>query len=309
MFSSLQSPCYFDSMPSMFVDPMFLSQEPKRRRVHNGSMRIPSSRNVRQNTPVPLRYKVTETERGYVLSLHKKLPKNLLRNEINYELSMLKDQLYRPTYHYCGFFGDLVEEQADEDSLTDQAISRLNVDAICRRVARQAFKNYKIELNHRGDELSITNRADGVAKEFDLGIAIDDLEVMGCYLDESYSHAVWKILLVKETDANSSNGNSPEDRILEDAEPYEQKVDTQEQKQEQKQEEGEEEQRLESEPTIQEPEESTPLKIDINFPQDQNSQQHKRTSPILEEVEDEEVSRFRQLSSRAPTGSAILEDY
>lgn len=295
-------------MPSMLVDPIFLAQEPKRRRVHNSPMRIPSSRNVRQNTPVPLRYKVTETERGYVLSLHKKLPKDLLRNEINYELSMLKDQLYRPTYHYCGFFGDLVEEEADEDSLTDQAISKLNVDTICRRVARQAFKNYKIELNHRGDELSITSRADGVAKEFDLGVAIDDLEVMGCYLDESYSHAVWKILLVKETDANSPNEKSAEDHILEDSEPYEQEIDTQELKQEQKQEE-EEEQRLENEPTIQEPKESTHLKIDINFPQDQNSRQHKRTSPILEEVEDEEVNRFRQLSSRAPTGSAILEDY
>lgn len=292
----------------MLVDPIFLAQEPKRRRVHNSPMRIPSSRNVRQNTPVPLRYKVTETERGYVLSLHKKLPKDLLRNEINYELSMLKDQLYRPTYHYCGFFGDLVEEEADEDSLTDQAISKLNVDTICRRVARQAFKNYKIELNHRGDELSITSRADGVAKEFDLGVAIDDLEVMGCYLDESYSHAVWKILLVKETDANSPNEKSAEDHILEDSEPYEQEIDTQELKQEQKQEE-EEEQRLENEPTIQEPKESTHLKIDINFPQDQNSRQHKRTSPILEEVEDEEVNRFRQLSSRAPTGSAILEDY
>lgn len=288
------------------MDPMFLTQEPKRRRVHNGSMRIPSYRTVRQCAPVPLRYKVTETERGYVLSLHKRLPRDLLRNEINKELSVLKDQLYRPTYHYCGFFGELVEEQADENSLTDQAMSKLNIDTICRRVARQAFKDYKIELNHRGDELSIVSHADGVAKEFDLGVTIDDLEVMGCQLDESYNNAVWKILLVKEN-VNLSNRKSPEEHRVEDPEPCEHDFDSQEQEQEEHEDE-EEEQRLQSEPTIQEPEESTPLKIDINFSQNSKSQQLERVSPILEEVEDEEVNRFRQLASRAPTGSAILED-
>ncbi|GAV51403.1 hypothetical protein ZYGR_0AD05860 [Zygosaccharomyces rouxii] len=297
MFSTLQSPYYFDAMPSMFMDPMFLTQEPKRRRVHNGPMRIPTHRIPRQRAPVPLRYKVTETDRGYVLSLHKKLPRDHLRHEINHELSVLKDQLYRPTYHYCGLFGELVEEQADENSLTNQAMSKLNVDAICRRVARQAFKDYKIELSQRGDELSIISHADGVAKEFDLGVNIDDLEVIGCQLDESYSHAVWNILLVKNGNVSLSDVQAPEEHQVEDAEPCEQDVDSQQQ-----------EQRLQSEPTVQEPEEHTPLKININFSQDQKSKQHERNSPILEEVEDEEVNRFRQLASRAPTGSAILED-
>lgn len=283
-------------MQSMFMDPMFLTQEPKRRRVHSGSMRAPFHRNVSHHTP--LRFKVTEAERGYVLSLCKELPRDVLRNEINHSLSVLKDQLYRPTYHYCGFFGGLIEEQADEDSLTSEAMSKLNLEAISRRVARQAFKDYKIELNHRGDELTVVSRADGVAKEFDIGVAIDDLEIMGCQLDESCNHAVWKILLVKENDMNDSESIQDQEMEMEEPEPCEQEeIDSQE---------GEE--KLKSEPTIQEPEESTPLKIDIKFPQAQKSQQHEHVLPILEEVEDEEVDRFRQLVDRAPTGSAILED-
>lgn len=318
MFSVLQSPYTFDAVPSMFMDPMFLTPEPKRRRVHNGPMRVTSPKNLtRPYTPVSLRYEVKGTDRGYILSIHKRLPRDQLRHEINHELTALKDQMYRPTYHYCGFFGGLVEEEADDELLTRQAISKLNVQSVCRRVARQAFKDYKIELNHRGDELSIVSRADGVAKEFDLGVNIDDLEIIRCQLDESCSNAVWRILLVKE------GASEPSDIVKG---PHVENFRSHEQEQEDFQElepEQEPEQCLQSEPTVQEPEQEqekeqekeqereqhAPLKITINFAQDQKPEQQNHASPILEEVEDEEVDRFRKLVSRAPAGSAILEDY
>lgn len=177
---------------------MFSAPEPKRRRCHYGPMvHQPCNIPEQQHEPVPIRYEVEEADRGYILSLYRPLKKDALKNELNQQLASLKEQLYKPTYHYCKFLGGLVEEQPDEEALLRQAMSQLDVDAVCRKLARNTFKDYKIELNYRGDELAIVSHLDGVAKEFDLGTHIDDLEILGCRLDKSYKDAVWKILLVK----------------------------------------------------------------------------------------------------------------
>ncbi|AQZ16230.1 BTN2 (YGR142W) and CUR1 (YPR158W) [Zygosaccharomyces parabailii] len=198
MFSVLQSPYNIEPITSVFCEPMFLAPEPKRRRCHHGPMgHQPCNIPEQQHESVPIRYEVEEADRGYILSLYRPLKKDALKNELNRQLFSLKEQLYKPTYHYCKFLGGLVEEQPDEEALLRQAMSQLDVDGICRRLARNTFKDYKIELNYRGDELAIVSRLDGVAKEFDLGTHIDDLEILGCRLDKSYTNAVWKILLVK----------------------------------------------------------------------------------------------------------------
>ncbi|CDH12468.1 uncharacterized protein ZBAI_04254 [Zygosaccharomyces bailii ISA1307] len=198
MFSVLQAPYNIEPITSVFCEPMFLAPEPKRRRCHHGPMvHQPCNIPEQQHEPVAIRYEVEEADRGYILSLYRPLKKDALKSELNRQLASLKEQLYKPTYHYYKFLGGLVEEQPDEEALLRQAMSQLDVDAVCRKLARNTFRDYKIELNYRGDELAIVSRLDGVAKEFDLGTHINDLEILGCRLDKSYKNAVWKILLVK----------------------------------------------------------------------------------------------------------------
>lgn len=385
MFSVLQSPYTIEPMGSVFCEPMFLAPEPKKRRCHHGSMSH-QVRNLakKHHSTVPIKYEVEETERGYVLSLYRRLDQNALRQEVNKQIAALKEQLYKPTYHYCQFLGGLVEEQADEDSLLRQAMSQLDVGAVCRKLARNAFKDYKIELNYRGDELTIVSRSDNVAKEFNLGTHIDDLEIIGCRLDKSCNNAVWRILLVgsdkvagqvmqvlpeqtpnrerqtpfeieqaqtqedpEDEDWEHESHTQPEAEVTQEQEQeghereyepdqtkaqqhYREESESQmESESENSDSEQESDAQEESEETeepeasmeeskVQQPENmvddsrSARSKIEIRFhdsePSTKECHLSRRNSPIMEEVEDEEVDRFRQLVRRAPTGSAILED-
>lgn len=147
-----------------------------------------------------LRYTVDESPDGYTLWLSKKVPRGMIADAVNEQIAQLKEDLYRPTYHLVrDVWGNsyFVEEEADEESLLREALSKLDMKAIYRKIARNLFQEYEIDLNHRGDQLTVTSRKDGITKSFEIGSTIEDIRVTGCKLDESQEHAVLRIELIK----------------------------------------------------------------------------------------------------------------
>lgn len=157
-----------------------------------------------------LRYTVEESPEGYTLSLWKKVPEGMVTSAVDTQITKLKEDSYRPNYHLVrDMWGNsyFVEEEADEEELLRNALSKLNMKAINRKVARSLFQEYEIDLNHRGDELTVSSRRDGVSKAFEIGCQIDDVKVVGCKLNESLEYGVLQIALVKSDDCKGQTND------------------------------------------------------------------------------------------------------
>lgn len=157
-----------------------------------------------------LRYTVDESPDGYTLLLSKKVPKGMISEAVNQQIAELKEELYRPTYHLVrDLWGNpyFVEEEADEESLLRSALSRLDMPAISRKIARSLFQEYEIDLNHRGDQLTVSSRKDGITKSFEIGSCIEDIRVAGCKLDESQEFGVLKIELMKSDESKGQSND------------------------------------------------------------------------------------------------------
>lgn len=352
-------------------------------------------------SPVALRYSVEETEDSFFLSILKRVPKDKLIDAVSREIETLKEKSYRPIYHIVrDMFGNpfYLEEEQNEDELIRKALSQLDLKALNQKVARELFQDHTIELNHRGDELTITSKKDGICKSFDIGEQIRDVRIIGCQLDDSNDCAILKLVLEKVTKAKDlvkliKCSGVPAVNKLEQQRSTA-KVDTEEQMRQEDLRMGDDERRqveskkeairMEEERAMEQKkiaeqkmlaeaekhhrieEEKKELKlrkkaakekkykekkallvakkkaerlqkksvqdatnqntgtktinININFRDQQtskllgnhtkeyNAPLRRLSSPILEDVEDEEIDRFHESLTRSPRGSAIIED-
>ena len=232
MFSIFNSPCVFEQLPSFsqplnsrYFDcssPVSYYPECKRRKAIKANLRAPKKSDA--NCSEPLRYALAETPNGYTLSLSKRIPYELFSKYVNEKLGELKENHYRPTYHVVqDFFGNqyYVEDEADEDALLRSALKDLDFRAIGKKIAKDLFQDYEIELNHRGDELSILSKKDKIFKEFSLDQVFEDVFVIGCGVENiddgsREKYALLKIGLVKHEEEISEGGiNEPKMPIIE----------------------------------------------------------------------------------------------
>lgn len=97
----------------------------------------------------------------------------------------------------------------------------LDFRAIGKKIAKDLFQDYEIELNHRGDELSILSKKDKIFKEFSLDQVFEDVFVIGCGVENiddgsREKYALLKIGLVKHEEEISEGGiNEPKMPIIE----------------------------------------------------------------------------------------------
>lgn len=157
-----------------------------------------------------LKYTVDESPEGYTLWLSKKVPRGMIAEAVNEQISHLKEESYRPTYHLVrDLWGNpyFVEEEADEESLLREALSKLDMKAINHKIARNLFQEYEIDLNHRGDQLTVSSRRDGITKSFEIGSCIEDIRVTGCKLDDKQEYAVLRIELIKSDECKGQSSD------------------------------------------------------------------------------------------------------
>lgn len=100
-----------------------------------------------------------------------------------------------------------MEEEADEESLLREALSKLDMKAINHKIARNLFQEYEIDLNHRGDQLTVSSRKDGITKSFEIGSCIEDIRVTGCKLDDKQEYAVLRIELIKSDECKGQSSD------------------------------------------------------------------------------------------------------
>ncbi|QLL32996.1 hypothetical protein HG536_0D05180 [Torulaspora globosa] len=212
MFPVIQSPCVFETLPSLnmfgFEQPV-VAPVPKRRR-GLGRSSGQYLRYMPSRASASLRYTVDESPEGYTLSLWKEVPDGLVAGAVESEVVKLKEESYRPNYHLVrDMWGNsyFLEEEADEEELMREAFSRLNMKTVSRKVARSLFQEYEIDLNHRGDELTVTSHKDGVSKAFEIGCRIDDVKVVGCKLNETLEYGILQIALVKSDECRGKTDN------------------------------------------------------------------------------------------------------
>ncbi|QHS73448.1 Btn2p [Saccharomyces paradoxus] len=404
MFSIFNSPCVFEQLPSSsqpvnsrYFDcssPVSYYPECKRRKAVKANPRAPKKSD--RNCFETLRYALAETPNGYTLSLYKQIPYELFSKYVNEKLSELKESHYRPTYHVVqDFFGNqyYVEDEADENALLRSAFEDLDFKAIGKKIAKDLFQDYEIELNHRGDELSILSKKDNIFKDFPLDQVFEDVFVIGCGVeniddDSREKCALLKIGLVKhgredvacdinkpkmtikESPRDQSEGNidMPESSSEEEAEEVKESLTKEEQikkwieeerlmqeesrksEEEKLARENEERQKKGKQAKLKAKKESlmkkqkakrveqkklqkfnslTTSKIEtsdntgstesdnesINSESDTildssvlSNTLKKHVSPLLEDIEDEEVDRYNWSLSRIPRGNSIIED-
>ncbi|CAI4062547.1 Btn2p SKDI_07G3880 [Saccharomyces kudriavzevii IFO 1802] len=228
MFSIYNSPCVFEQLPTFNEptsshhfersSPMYYP-ECKRRRAVKANLK--PSKGKSRDWSRTLKYALTATPNGYTLSLYKRVPYELISKYVNEKLDELKESHYRPTYHVVqDFFGNqyYVEDEVDENALFRSALKELEFKAIGKKIAKDLFQDYEIELNHRGDELSILSKRDNIFKDFCLDQVFEDVFVISCGIenmddDSRDKYALLKIGLVRQERKNITL-NASQQKVL-----------------------------------------------------------------------------------------------
>ncbi|CAI4062581.1 hypothetical protein SKDZ_07G3840 [Saccharomyces kudriavzevii ZP591] len=228
MFSIYNSPCVFEQLPTFNEptishhfersSPMYYP-ECKRRRAVKANLK--PSKGKSRDWSQTLKYALTTTPNGYTLSLYKQVPYELISKYVNEKLDELKESHYRPTYHVVqDFFGNqyYVEDEVDENALFRSALKELEFKAIGKKIAKDLFQDYEIELNHRGDELSILSKRDNIFKDFCLDQVFEDVFVISCGIenmddDSRDKYALLKIGLVRQERKNITP-NASQQKVL-----------------------------------------------------------------------------------------------
>ncbi|CCC70848.1 hypothetical protein NCAS_0F03640 [Naumovozyma castellii] len=206
MLSYLSSPATFATLPvfqNNFLPDNLDEPQMKRRKGNQHQTFIPRRKSKRQADPSKeLKYSVAKTNSGYILSILKSVPKRILSREIHKQLLELREQYYRPVYQIVEDFAGnqlYMEETPDEDALLESVLPHLNMSLIRKRITRELFQDYELELNHRGDEINVRSARDNISKDFELDAVFDDAKLLGFNMIENNEFAVMKIELLERS--------------------------------------------------------------------------------------------------------------
>lgn len=129
-----------------------------------------------------VKHEIDENDKEYVLSLYKTVPEEKVSKAVYERLQEVRDN-YAPKYQLVrDYFGNefYIKEDKHEDAIIEEAIAQLDMTQIGRQLAKQAFQDYEITLNHTGDELAVVSQHDRYEKIFTLGSECEDVRVIGC---------------------------------------------------------------------------------------------------------------------------------
>ncbi|CAL9732471.1 protein Btn2p [Monosporozyma unispora] len=166
MYSQLYNPCLFQQLP-VFHDSVLrpaVSPCPMKQNV------AAASNNVKMTT--------TKNNNGLTLTFTKPLIKNSYQKAIEYQFYELK-QSKQPTYKIVtDFFGNeyYVANQVSEQEILNQ----IDVAAIGRKLAKESFQDYSLELSHDGSKILISSPRDNIDEPLQFGSTISDFHVAGC---------------------------------------------------------------------------------------------------------------------------------
>lgn len=215
MFSVLTQQFQFNQSP--FFESKMVSEELinpvrqwKKRRMNSSSVESAHirTRSIINKKSAATDFSLEEASDGFILKLFKELSKQQLYDAIYTEVQKIKEQNYRPSYNIVrDVYGNqlCIEDPVEHDELLQSAMSQVDLDMIGNHLSKNHFKDYNIELNHRGDELIVSSKDDSLHKEIELTDVADDILIIDCKLekkldlvrDERY-FAVLKIGIIRD---------------------------------------------------------------------------------------------------------------
>lgn len=270
----------------------------------------------------------------YEMKLYKQIPSGMLHAAINKKAKELVDKLYVPSYHVVeDFFGRqyYVEDEVDPVQLRQKVLSSINVNEIKRKIARELFQDYGVELNHRGDEVCINSEKDSINQEFSFEKELADIRVKSCKAvsDETVMLCI-ELLVNQPEDVKQSTVPRTVDinfALLPSKTGYLIASNTEEASSSDDENSSKEKEtgdhldvlyadrlaldkcsKEEDEVNYNSSEESSIASDSESDTEDEKTHVAKVYSPILENVEDEEVNRYRKSFDHSPTGYALIED-
>lgn len=140
------------------------------------------------------------TDEGLLLTLRKPLTnKNFYKNSIQKKVVEIKQKyLQKPKYSLVSdFFGNQYYIDNTEN-LQKEMIAELkaiDTNVISRKLAKESFKDYEIELSYDGDVLNVRSNGDSIDKTLKFGETIEDFYIKNCTIEDE-STAVLKIGIV-----------------------------------------------------------------------------------------------------------------
>lgn len=266
-----------------------------------------------------MNYKIEKLGNGnYELQLSKKIGHNVVAKAINDQVSVLAEKYYVPSYSVVrDIFGRqyYVEEETDEEELRQKVMSQIDIGDIKRKIARQQFNDYEFELNHRGDEVIMFSKSDKIEKEFNFGENLEDIRMKYCTINNKNTEAVLCVELIASEGHNINNSVFAQP-VNHANEVFPDPIsDLSHQSSEEENEENEAYISTDDElNTNTDGNTSDSSDVVSDAVSDSDSSAYygesvtKVYSPILENVEDEEIDRYRKSFEHSPSGYAIIED-
>lgn len=159
MYGQLYNPCLFQQLP-VFHENLLRQKTPH----------YPTRQGVKMTT--------SKIANGLTLTFSKPLSTSTYHSAIESEYYKIK-QNQQPTYKVVtDFFGNqyYVANQLTEQEIIDQ----IDINAIGRKLAKESFQDYSLELSHDGSSLLVSSQRDNIDESLQFDTTIADFHVAGC---------------------------------------------------------------------------------------------------------------------------------
>lgn len=124
------------------------------------------------------------TENGLMLTIRKVLPENAVRDAIEERVLELR-QTMKPKYKLVqDMFGNqyYVEQNINEN---EYIMNNIDIKTLGRKLAKNSFKGYSLELNHDASYLNIFSHSDNLNKNLNFASIIEDFYVQNCNIEDN----------------------------------------------------------------------------------------------------------------------------
>ena len=171
-----RNPCLFEQLPA------FQTQSLKQQRARSLS-------NQCATPQIRLNITTTQTEEGALVTLKKPLEQPSQYNDaLEERVAAIKEKYASiPQYSLVSdMFGNqyYMDNSARVQSQLVEELRAIDMTAVSRKLAKQAFRDYTLELSHDGSTLSVSSKNDNEERELQFGGSLQDFFVKKCTVED-----------------------------------------------------------------------------------------------------------------------------
>ncbi|CCF57199.1 hypothetical protein KAFR_0C02060 [Kazachstania africana CBS 2517] len=164
------SPCLFEQLPAF--------QQPQQQ------FNFPCFQPAFVHSSNEVIFSTSKTEHGLIVTLSKPLQRDIFKKAVEERVIELQ-QSTKPSYRLVSdIFGNQYYIE-DKFSTQKSILEGIDYKSIGRKVAKESFRDYEIELNHSGEELVFKSSGDKLVKTLHFDNIVDDFYIYNCNVEEN----------------------------------------------------------------------------------------------------------------------------